>query len=254
MPVRPTLRCLTNDLNLPIPPTTEPLDQVDHTLLAKAQHQFADLDAPHERIRAIDDTVLFKAKVTRWRGAVYLDMPEADVPAWLVAAGIREEGAVSDFYAALHHAHSRLHRPRRANQAGRTPSLSAHPLRVDSATSCVNNRSCLGTSALMTLPHLEPPSKVVALPGKSELGASCTGVLPGWLSLTRKPKGAFRHGEDHFQPPHRCSRCRRRSPDHRPCRPPHRPGPCGDGTRATCHRDTRRRARRRCWFQRPRSG
>jgi hypothetical protein len=41
--------------------------------------------------------VLFKVKVQRWRGAVWVD---ADLP-WLVAAGRREEGSGDDFYAAL---------------------------------------------------------------------------------------------------------------------------------------------------------
>lgn len=95
--VRPTLRCLREDLELPVPPATQPLGEIDHPLLAKAAAQFADPGAKHERIRAIDDHVLFKAKVQRWRGAVWID---ADQP-WLVAAGYREDGSGEDFYAAL---------------------------------------------------------------------------------------------------------------------------------------------------------
>jgi hypothetical protein len=102
MPVRPTLRCLREDLELPVPPARVPLDEIDHPLLRKAAEQFASQDTPHERIRAIDDVVLFKVKTGRWRGAVYSDGPEADVKDWLVAAGIREEGSADDFYAALH--------------------------------------------------------------------------------------------------------------------------------------------------------
>ncbi|MFC7242205.1 hypothetical protein ACFQO7_06900 [Catellatospora aurea] len=52
---------------------------------------------PHERIAAVDDRVLFKVKVQRWRGAVLV---EPDLP-WLVAAGWRESGSSDDFYAAL---------------------------------------------------------------------------------------------------------------------------------------------------------
>ncbi|WP_250291108.1 hypothetical protein [Frankia sp. CiP1_Cm_nod1] len=52
MPVRPTLRCLREDLHLPLPPASVPLDQVGHPLLAKAGEQFADPDTPHERIRS----------------------------------------------------------------------------------------------------------------------------------------------------------------------------------------------------------
>ena len=82
--VRPMLRCLRDDLNMPIPSARLPLEAIDHPLLAKAGEQFADPDTPHERIRAIDDIVLHKVKVGRWRGAVYRDgAAEAEVPAWL---------------------------------------------------------------------------------------------------------------------------------------------------------------------------
>ncbi len=94
---RPTLRCLQEDLDLPVPPVTRLLEDVEHPLLAKASDQFAEANAKHERIRAIDDQVLFKVKVQRWRGAVWVD---ADLP-WLVAAGWREDGSGDDFYAAL---------------------------------------------------------------------------------------------------------------------------------------------------------
>lgn len=62
MPVRPTLRCLREDLALPVPPARVLLEEVDHPLLRKAVEQFAAEDGPHERIRAIDDIVLFKVK------------------------------------------------------------------------------------------------------------------------------------------------------------------------------------------------
>lgn len=111
---RPTLRCLLDDLSLPLPSVEEPLDEIDHPLLAKTSEQFADPDTPHERIRAIDDQVLFKVKVQRWRGAVWVDAP---LP-WLVAAGWREVGSPEDFYVALAAAgqaararHNTNHRP-----------------------------------------------------------------------------------------------------------------------------------------------
>lgn len=94
---RPTLRCLQDDLRLPVPPVTVALDETDHPILAKVAEQFADVENKHERIRAIDDQVLFKVKVQRWRGAVWVD---ADLP-WLVAAGRREDGSGDDFYARL---------------------------------------------------------------------------------------------------------------------------------------------------------
>jgi hypothetical protein len=99
--VRPTLRCLREDLKVALPSTDTPLDRIPHPLLAKAHEQFADPATPHERIAAVDDEVLLKVKIQRWRGAVWVDRPDADVRPWLVAAGRREEGATTDFYAAL---------------------------------------------------------------------------------------------------------------------------------------------------------
>lgn len=94
---RPTLRCLTDDLKLPVPVLNQPLDEIDHPILAKASDQFATESGQRERIRAIDDQILFKVKVQRWRGAVWTEL---DLP-WLVAAGWRESGSADDFYAAL---------------------------------------------------------------------------------------------------------------------------------------------------------
>lgn len=94
LPARPTLRVLREDLKATIPSVHEPLDQIEHPLLAKAREQFADDNASHERIRAIDDQVLFKVKVQRWRGAVWID---GQLP-WVVAVGSREDGSPDDFY------------------------------------------------------------------------------------------------------------------------------------------------------------
>ena len=58
LPARPTLRALREDLKITIPPIDEPLDRIEHPLPAKAREQFADDNASHERIRAIDDQVL----------------------------------------------------------------------------------------------------------------------------------------------------------------------------------------------------
>jgi hypothetical protein len=96
-PTRPTLRCLHDDLHMPLPPVSQPLDEIDHPLLRKAGEQFTEVGTPHERVAAIDDQILFKVKVQRWRGAVWV---EPDQP-WLVAAGWREDGSPDDFYAAL---------------------------------------------------------------------------------------------------------------------------------------------------------
>jgi hypothetical protein len=92
--VRPTLRCLREDLALPVPRVDTPLDEIAHPLLGEAAERFADDQTPQERISAIDDQVLFKVKIQRWRGAVWVDAGLR----WLVAAGQREEGSPEDFY------------------------------------------------------------------------------------------------------------------------------------------------------------
>jgi hypothetical protein len=94
---RPTLRTLTEDLKLPVPPLDDLLDEIDHPLLVKARDQFAQPNTAHERIRAVDDEVLFKVKIQRWRGAVWAGQ---ECP-WLVAGGWREDGSGDDFYEAL---------------------------------------------------------------------------------------------------------------------------------------------------------
>jgi hypothetical protein len=71
--VRPTLRCLREDLGLPVPRVDVPLEEVAHPLLAKAGERFVGEQALRERIAAVDDQVLFKVKVQRWRGAVWVD-------------------------------------------------------------------------------------------------------------------------------------------------------------------------------------
>ena len=96
-PTRPTIRCLREDLGYTkLPPARVALNELEHPLLRKASAQFSG-DGPRERIASVDDNVLFKVKIQRWRGAVWTD---SRCP-WLVAAGRREDGSPDDFYAAL---------------------------------------------------------------------------------------------------------------------------------------------------------
>jgi hypothetical protein len=97
MTVRPTIRCPREDLRLALPPIDVPLNEIDHPLCRKANEHFAGPAGSRERIRSIDDIVLFKVKVRRWRGAVHA----IGDPSWLIAAGLREEGSRDDFYEAF---------------------------------------------------------------------------------------------------------------------------------------------------------
>lgn len=97
-PVRPTVRCVKDDLGFQkLPPATEPLDRLDHPALKKAHDVCRDDPPTSERIVSVDDEVLWKVKIARWRGAVWCPAPER----WLVAAGIREAGSPDDFYTDL---------------------------------------------------------------------------------------------------------------------------------------------------------
>jgi hypothetical protein len=97
-PTRPTIRCLAEDLGIArLPPLFQPLSALDHPLVRKVQSPFPRATSPSARILAIDDRVFVKAKIERWRGAVWLHLTEQ----WLCAAGQREEGSRDDFYAHL---------------------------------------------------------------------------------------------------------------------------------------------------------
>ncbi|WP_440902656.1 hypothetical protein [Actinosynnema sp.] len=98
MTTRPTLRCPTGELGMSPPPAEAPLGEVDHPLPREAALQLADPTGTRERISAIDDTVFFKIKAQRWRGAAWTD---GNGQAWLVAAGQREEGSKDDFSESL---------------------------------------------------------------------------------------------------------------------------------------------------------
>ncbi|WP_202511696.1 hypothetical protein [Streptomyces sp. SID3343] len=67
--VRPTLRCLREDLTLLPSSVDEPLDEINHPLLTKVKQQFTASETPRERIASVDDRVLFKAKIQHlaWR-------------------------------------------------------------------------------------------------------------------------------------------------------------------------------------------
>ncbi|MEV0678391.1 hypothetical protein AB0I60_17930 [Actinosynnema sp. NPDC050436] len=65
---------MREDLNRDLPPIDEPLDEIDHPLIKKGNEQFAEPTGPRERIRSIDDIVVFKVKVQRWRESGKLEV------------------------------------------------------------------------------------------------------------------------------------------------------------------------------------
>ena len=116
-PTRPTIRCLVEDLGVArLPPLSQPLSALEHPLIRKVQATFPRTTSPSARILAIDDRVFLKAKIERWRGAVWQHLPEQ----WLCAAGRREEGSRDDFYA---HLADRCRAWRREHNAAHTQAL-----------------------------------------------------------------------------------------------------------------------------------
>lgn len=118
--VRPTKRCL-DDLGLKPPSIDQPLAFVDSAVVASAQSLPARFESGTvERVRSVKDRVWFKVKTGRWRACATrltdADLRREQVEAeergadpdiderqrwWLGAAGQREEGSRSDFYAGL---------------------------------------------------------------------------------------------------------------------------------------------------------
>lgn len=103
-PVRPTLRCLREDLGITPPPINDPLHKLDHPVVRKVQMVPEEVAAGSaERIRSLTDRVWFKQRVGDYRAAVTSLLAEDPCRAgwWLGAAGARVAGSPDDFYAEL---------------------------------------------------------------------------------------------------------------------------------------------------------
>jgi hypothetical protein len=110
VPVRPTKRCL-DDLSLGFPPLEQPLETLDHPVVAKAQQIPEEVAARGaERVLAVRDLVWFKVKIGTDRAIVTeldrttesrSEIIQADAWWWIGAAGKRREDSDTDFYASL---------------------------------------------------------------------------------------------------------------------------------------------------------
>lgn len=117
--VRPTLRCLFEDLVGEVGPSElaeaaltarqkmvddphyvfpVPLTDAEHLLLDKANMLAATAGAERERIQVITDRRVFKVKAADRRGALWQDH---DGVWWLLAAGRRKDSGPGDFYRML---------------------------------------------------------------------------------------------------------------------------------------------------------
>jgi hypothetical protein len=98
--VRPTLRCLIEDLCRPLPPINDDLSALDVPILRKVQ------DIPQEvalgvaeRFKHLTDRPWYKKRADNWRGTVTAEPVLDAVDAWwLGAAGPRRADSADDFY------------------------------------------------------------------------------------------------------------------------------------------------------------
>lgn len=103
--VQPT-KAVLQHLGLKVPTIDQPLSDIDHELVKKAQEIPAKRgQGSTMRIRKVDDRTWYKVKIERYRGAVtHLkddEFPNNEArtqPWWLCAAGGRESGGHKDFY------------------------------------------------------------------------------------------------------------------------------------------------------------
>ncbi len=103
---RVTLRCLREDLELEVPPVEIDLGNLEHPLIAEARRLAPAAPRGQRRILSIERPLVYRLRHGRWRGATWLEAPEA-ARFWLCAGAQREEGSGEDAYeifAALHRA------------------------------------------------------------------------------------------------------------------------------------------------------
>jgi hypothetical protein len=101
---RPTLRLLTDDLRLPIPPPEVTLDNLAHPVLKKA-HGYAPSHPQNQiRIESITDTMVYRFTHGRSRVATWLETPSDIV--WVCAEDIRRDGASDDVYEYIERLHA----------------------------------------------------------------------------------------------------------------------------------------------------
>jgi len=101
--VRVTLRCCREDLGRPVPDLGVEMVP-DHPVVREVRRIRDSAPEGLRRIASIASPPVFKVRVSRWRGAVWIDEGLGIV--WLLATSWREEGSRSDAYEVF----ERLHR------------------------------------------------------------------------------------------------------------------------------------------------
>lgn len=100
---RPTIRCLVDDLGIEVPGLDVDLSDVDHPLLQEVRRLASTAPQGQKRILAIDHPLVYRIRVSDYRGATWVDEERNAV--WLCAARTREEGSDEDAYRYFQHLH-----------------------------------------------------------------------------------------------------------------------------------------------------
>jgi hypothetical protein len=93
--VRPTLRCLVEDLQLAVPSLDVDLGTIDDPIVEEARRLAPDSPRGQKRILAIKSPLVYRLRHGDRRGATWVDPANT---MWLLAAERRREGAKDDAY------------------------------------------------------------------------------------------------------------------------------------------------------------
>lgn len=93
---RLTIRCLVDDLGVDLPGLGVDLGAIDHPLLDEVRRLAPTSPRGQKRILAIDYPLIYRVRVSNYRGATWVDAEHGIV--WLCGARRREEGSEEDAY------------------------------------------------------------------------------------------------------------------------------------------------------------
>lgn len=93
--VRPTLRCLVEDLGLAVPTLDVDLGTIDDPIVEEARRLAPDSPRGQKRILAIKSPLVYRLRHSDRRGATWVDPANT---MWLLAVERRREGAEDDAY------------------------------------------------------------------------------------------------------------------------------------------------------------
>jgi hypothetical protein len=101
--VRVTIRCVVEDLGLELPLIDQPIASIEDPMMDEARRVAPDSPTGQKRILAIRHPLVYRVRISRRRGATWLD-EEQDI-LWLLAVEDREEDSDDDafaYFARLH--------------------------------------------------------------------------------------------------------------------------------------------------------